>query len=119
MRTIFIFAVLMVAAIAGILIRQDPGYALFSYQNWTIEMALNVSAGSEIAVKITQAQLQYQGGQFDQSAKTLMALHEELPHNPKVLKLLCTLFEALQDWDSLYKLLPVVRKNKVFSEDTL
>lgn len=39
-RTIFLYLLLTAAVLLGLLIRQDPGYALFAYGQWTVEMPL-------------------------------------------------------------------------------
>lgn len=43
-RAIFLFIILVIAIILGVLIAQDPGYLLMTYQDWTLEMPLWLAA---------------------------------------------------------------------------
>jgi HemY protein len=84
-----------------------------------LQLALDVGAGSDIAVRLTQAQLQFKHGEFEQSVRNLQRLHLDAPKHPKVLRLLCTLYEAMLDWAALYTLLPECRKTKALSPESL
>ncbi len=84
-----------------------------------LKLAFDVSAGSDVAVRLTQAQLQLEHGDLKQSIHNLERLHQEAPKHPKVLRLLCTLYEALNDWESLYCLLPALQKTAALSPETL
>lgn len=44
MRLWTVVLVLFLATLAGVIMRQDPGYALFSYGDWTLEMPLWLAA---------------------------------------------------------------------------
>ena len=45
MKTFLIFTILFIVAIfAGLVIVQDPGYAYFSYADWSLEMPLWLAA---------------------------------------------------------------------------
>ncbi len=84
-----------------------------------LQQAFDVSAGSEVAVRLTQAQLQFKHGDLEQSIRNLQRLHEESPKHPKVLRLLCTLHEARGDWQALFKLLPTLRKTQSLPKDAI
>jgi HemY protein len=66
--------------------------------------------GSDLAVSLTQAKLQISQQQHEQALATLSRLHELEPRNTYVLRLLRQTYLALGDWESLRKLLPVLRK---------
>lgn len=224
MRLFLFILILFIAAALGVLIRQEPGYALFAYKDWTIEMPLwlagllyivllllgffvlwialflfsgssrikgwwlkrqqmharkqlarglleltegrytkaekylshsarysdvplihylsaakaaeeigagerrdrylqlahSVSGSSDIAVRLTEAKLRFEHGDLEHSVATLQHLHAEQPKHPEVLKLLCSLYVAMKDWDSLFSLLPDLRKSHIFpNEDAL
>ncbi|MDD7805735.1 MAG: heme biosynthesis HemY N-terminal domain-containing protein [Endozoicomonas sp. (ex Botrylloides leachii)] len=72
--------------------------------------------GAEIAVGITQAQLQLSGGQLEQALATLTNLHKKKPHHTYILKLLKKVYVRLNDWQSVAKLLPQLKKYKVIDE---
>lgn len=75
--------------------------------------------GSKMAVGLTQAQLQYEHGQYEQSLATLKHLQSLSPHHPRILSLLKRVYQHLNEWDQLLKLLPNLRKNHVVSPDEL
>lgn len=84
--------------------------------DYYLRMAEQSSPGSDIAVKLISAKLQYKHGNVDQSIATLQLLHAEKPKHPEVLKLLAILYEAKKDWLSLLALLPVLTKARVFKD---
>ena len=84
-----------------------------------LRLALEVDAGSDMAIRLTQAQLQFKHGELAESVRTLERLHSKTPKHPKVLRLLCTLYEARLDWPALYALLPECRKTQVLPKDAL
>lgn len=84
-----------------------------------LQLALDVGAGSDIAIRLTQAQLQFKHGELEESVRNLQRLHINAPKHPKVLRLLCTLYEAMLDWPALYSLLPECRKTQALSKEAL
>lgn len=75
--------------------------------------------GADIAVGITQAQLQLSGGQLEQALATLKHLHKKNPDHAFILKLLKQAYIRLHDWQSLALLLPVLKKQKVLDDAQL
>lgn len=84
-----------------------------------LQLALDVGAGSDMAIRLTQAQLQFKHGELEESVRNLQRLHINAPKHPKVLRLLCTLYEAMLDWPALYTLLPECRKIQALSKEDL
>lgn len=84
-----------------------------------LQLALDVGSGSDVAVRLTQAQLQFKHGELEESVRNLQRLHIDAPKHPKVLRLLCTLYEAMLDWPALYTLLPECRKTQALSKESL
>lgn len=82
-----------------------------------LSLAHDSMPGSDVAVGLTQADLQLRHGQLEQALATLMHCRTIAPKHPHVLKLLLKIYAELQDWDKLYELLPVVRKKKLLSDD--
>ncbi|WP_263081112.1 heme biosynthesis protein HemY [Endozoicomonas sp. Mp262] len=72
--------------------------------------------GAEIAIGITQAQLQLSGGQLEQALATLTHLHKKAPAHAYILKLLKQVYIRLSDWQALARLLPKLKKHKVVDE---
>lgn len=84
-----------------------------------LAMALQSMPDADIAVELTQAELQLAHGQLEQSLATLEHLRSIAPHHKHVLLLLSQLYEQLQSWGDLKDLLPQLRKYKVLDEKEL
>lgn len=69
----------------------------------------------EIAVGLTQAQLQINNRQWEQALATLVKLREKAPKHVFVLKMLATVYEQVEDWQKLVELLTLVKKRKVLA----
>jgi len=82
-----------------------------------LSLAHDSMPGSDVAVGLTQADLQLRHGQLEQALATLMHCRTIAPKHPHVLKLLLKIYAELQDWDKLYELLPEVRKKKLLTDD--
>lgn len=74
-----------------------------------------VMPSAEIAVGLTQAQLQLNHRQLEQSLATLRRLQELAPRHAHILKLLQKIYLELQDYESLEALLPNLKKAKVLT----
>lgn len=77
------------------------------------------TAGVEVAVGLTQAQLQLEAKQLEQALATLMHIKQLVPKHVYVMKLLQQVYVKLHDWKNLQKLLPLLRKHNVFSVEKL
>lgn len=82
-----------------------------------LELAHDVSGGSDVAVRLTDAKLRFEHGDLEHSVATLQHLHAEKPKHPEVLRLLCSLYMAMKDWHSLFSLLPEIRKRNIFPNE--
>ena len=78
-----------------------------------LRKAFESTPGSDMAVGITQAQLQLAGNRVEQALATLLRLRKQSPHHSFVLKLLKTAYLRLEDWRELAKLLPELRKYNI------
>ena len=70
---------------------------------------------AELAVGLTQADLQLSQGQAEQALATLHYLHTIAPKHAYVLYLLKKLYEKLESWDELFKLLPALKQHHVLT----
>jgi len=68
---------------------------------------------AELAVGLTQAQLQIARGQYVEARETLSALRDAYPRHSYVLTMLQQLYVQLEDWPALCRLLPELRKQRV------
>jgi HemY protein len=71
---------------------------------------------AELAVGLTQADVQLSQGQAEQALATLRHLRSIAPKHVYVLYLLKKLYEHLQSWDELHQLLPELHKYHVLEE---
>ena len=71
----------------------------------------------EIAVGLTQAQLQLEAKQLELALATLQHLNQLAAKHTHVMQLLCQVYLELNDWEHLYQLLPKLDKYKIFSKD--
>jgi len=74
------------------------------------------SPDSELAVKLTEAELHLANEDFNQALQSLKRLEKLAPTNAQVLRLLHNVYSRLEDWEALSKLLPRLHKNKVLLE---
>lgn len=95
--------------------------------------ANNDSAGSELLLKkahettpeaglaigITKAEIQIQQQHFEQARTTLLVLRQNHPKHKHVAQLLQQVYVALEDWEALQELTPMLRKLRVASEAEL
>ncbi|MEW6332022.1 MAG: heme biosynthesis HemY N-terminal domain-containing protein [Pseudomonadota bacterium] len=65
----------------------------------------------DLAIGMTQAWLQHEARQMEQSLATLNELRAEAPKHPQVLKLLAQVHLELRDWTGLIGLIPDLRQN--------
>lgn len=72
---------------------------------------------AQIAVELTQAQLQIANKQWEQALATLRHLQDIAPKHPYVLKLLVALYQEIGDWQQIIVLLPELQKHKIFSAE--
>ena len=84
-----------------------------------LAMAMQSMPDADVAVELTQAELQMAHGQLEQALATLEHIRTITPHHTHVLLLLSQLYEQLQSWGDLKDLLPLLQKHKVVDAKTL
>jgi HemY protein len=84
-----------------------------------LRKAHQMAPQGEVAIGLTQAQLQYEQGQLEQALATLGHLRTLAPKHGFVLKLLEKVYIRLADWQGLISILPSLRKAKVINDDQL
>ncbi|MBL1276075.1 MAG: heme biosynthesis protein HemY [Ectothiorhodospiraceae bacterium] len=81
-----------------------------------LKLAHENHPSADIAVGLTQAELQLKHNQLEQALATLRHLHQLAPKHAQVLKALAKLYQQLGDWEHLLEILPRLRKHKAVSE---
>lgn len=84
-----------------------------------LRMAHISTPDSELAIGLTQAQLQFNQKQLEHCLATLRHMQHLDPQNKFVLKMLKKLYQELNDWNGILELLPELRKRKVISPEAL
>ena len=82
-----------------------------------LKKAHESTPGSEVAVGLTQAQLQLSHKQLEHSLATLRHLQHLEPKHVFVLKMLKNLYCELKDWQALRELLPELKKRKAIKPE--
>ena len=68
---------------------------------------------AQIAVAVSQAEMQFSGGQLEQARATLIHLRESAPKHPYANKLLAKIYYQQEDWSNLFALLPELEKQSL------
>lgn len=84
-----------------------------------LQLAHESMPSADVAVGLTQAELQLAHEQLEQALATLKHLRRIAPRHTHVLKLLKELYERIGDWEELYHLLPELRRRKVAGREEL
>jgi HemY protein len=84
-----------------------------------LRLAHETTPRADIAIGLTQAELQMAHAQTEQALATLTHLRQLAPKHPYVLKLLSKLYVQLNEWSKLAQLLPEIRRRGVIQDDKL
>ena len=84
-----------------------------------LKAAHEANPDAELAIGVTQAELQLAHQQTEQALATLTHLHSIAPRHDYVTMLLARAYHELEDWRALVELLPAVRRKKLLRETRL
>ncbi len=84
-----------------------------------LSLAYQSMPEAELAVGLTQVDVQLSQGQTEQALASLRHLRSIAPRHSYVLYLLKKLYEKLESWDDLYDLLPELRRHHVLDTEEL
>lgn len=82
-----------------------------------IKDAYKVAPKADLAIGITQAELEVRQDQYQRALATLNHLRETYPRNPQILRLLEKIYVHLGNWEELKNLLPSMRKSRVITPE--
>jgi len=88
-------------------------------RDYYLKLAHENHPSADIAVGLTQAELQLKHNQLEQCLATLRHLHQLAPKHIQVLKVLASLYQRLEDWEHLLEIIPLLRKRKVMKTDII
>ncbi len=89
----------------------------YQRRNEYLRMAAVVMPDAEVAIGLTQAELQLQHNQLEQALATLNHLRQVMPQHTYILKMLKDVYIRLSDWYSLIELIPLLRRRKVIQRE--
>ncbi|MCU7803443.1 MAG: heme biosynthesis protein HemY [Candidatus Thiodiazotropha sp. (ex Lucinoma borealis)] len=81
-----------------------------------LHLAHESMPSADVAVGLTQAELQLAHQQYEQALATLMHVRSLSPKHNYVLTLLKKLYENLKEWQKLEEMLPELKRRKVIDE---
>lgn len=84
-----------------------------------IKKAYECAPNERLAIGMTKARLHQAAGQVDQALATLNDLNDQGKRNPQYTAMLVQANQAKADWHAVKLLMPVAKKQKAFSPDTL
>ncbi len=84
-----------------------------------LKAAHDARPDAEVAIGVTQAELQLAAGQTERALATLNHLRGIAPKHDYVLKLLARVYYKTSEWSSLCELLPEVRKKGLIKAESL
>lgn len=91
----------------------------FDKRDEYLQFAAQHGNNSEIAVGLTQAELNLSGQQYTEALETLTRLHSINPMQASVLRLLHLTYQQLGDWQALRSLIPSLTTHKILMEAEL
>ncbi len=94
---------------------QEQGH--FNERDDYLKKASEFEPEASNAVAVTQADLQFDAGQFEQALATLTQLYKNNKHQNFVVKLLAKTYVELKDWPHLFELLPELKKKQILSKE--
>jgi HemY protein len=81
-----------------------------------LRRAAESTDGADLAVGLTQAEMQLADGQLEQCLATLIRVRGVSAEHPGALKLLVSVYRGLGDWEQLRQLLPALKNADILSE---
>jgi HemY protein len=87
----------------------------FERRDKYIREAYLAAPKSDLAIGLTQAELELKQDQLEQAAATLNRLRQISPRHPRVLKMLEKVYVRLGDWKNLQSLIPNMRKARLLN----
>ena len=80
--------------------------------NQYLDMAQATDPSSSTAIRLTQAELLIDSGQYDRATAALLRIRQEAPKNGRALLLMSKLFKKSKNWNKLSELLYDLKRNK-------
>ncbi len=85
--------------------------------NQYLDMAQATAPNASTAIRLTQAELLIDSGQYDRATAALLRIRDEAPKNNRALLLMSKLFRKSENWSKLSELLYHMKRNKTLQYD--
>ncbi len=89
----------------------------YARRDMYLQKAYHVAPDAEIAIGMTQAELELSQEHYEKAAATLNQLLKKSPRHPGVLRLLEKVYVRSANWKNLQTILPMMRKARVLTSD--
>lgn len=89
----------------------------FDRRDRYIQKAYQIAPDADMAIGLTQAELELKQHNLEQATAILNRLRENSPRHPRVLKSLEKIYVRTANWEALQALLPSLRKAKLLTSD--
>lgn len=97
--------------------RAAHGQGAYDRRDKYLKQAIQAMPTADIAVGLTQAEMQLQHGQLEQALASMEHLKRIAPKHHYVIKLLVGVYEQLRDWNNMLAHLSQLRKTSMYTED--
>lgn len=84
-----------------------------------LKLAIEANPEADVAVSLTQAELQLAHHQNEYALATLTRLRGLVPQHLYVLRLLARLYAEMEDWQQLAAVLPELKRHRIFEAERL
>lgn len=84
-----------------------------------LAQARKASPEADVAISISQAQIQLARGQLEPCLATLLRLRKQAPKNTYIMRLLKDVYVRLNDWTAIAALLPELKKQQAVRAESL
>ncbi len=91
----------------------------FERRDEWLKRAIESDSKANVAVGVSQADMQMSSGQLEQASATLLRLRDLAPKHPYVLKLLAKVLYRQENWDVLLDILPELIKQNLLKGEEL
>ncbi len=96
--------------------RAAHGQGAYDRRDNYLKLAIQAMPTADIAVGLTQAEMQLQHGQLEQALASMEHLKRIAPKHKYVIKLLVGVYEQLHDWENMLAHLAQLRKSGIFTD---
>ena len=84
-----------------------------------LALAYQEIPNAQLAIDLSRAEMQISHGEYLAAETNLLELRKQSPQHSQILKMLVSIYRQTGNWQSLYELLPDVRRHKLLDEEEI